>query len=272
MLQQKGFLIQEVSLAGTNSIPANCRLLITAGPRTPYSPSELAKLREYLGSGGSLFALFNFYSLPRPSGLESFLADYEFEVGINQVSDSKNEQSGEWPFVGRGSRQPPDHQADPRRRLQMVLPRSVGFPSRRRKTTTRRRCRCSRIRPTPGRRWCRRRAIRARSRSRAGFPLAAAKVHANEGQPPARIVVAGDSLFLGNSAFEAGANRDFANLTVNWLLERTHLLEIEPRAVTEYRISLSRSEMTSITWVLLLLPGGTLGLGLLWWRRQMKRS
>ena len=31
--------------------------------------------------------------------------------------------------------------------------------------------------------------------------------------------------------------------------------------------------MTSITWLLLLvLPGGTLGLGLLWWRRQMKRS
>ena len=104
------------------------------------------------------------------------------------------------------------------------------------------------------------------------IPLIAAKVHMNENQEPGRIVVTGDSLFLGNSAFEAGANRDFANLAVNWLLERTHLLEIEPRAVTEYRINLSSAEMNSITWVLLLLlPGGTLGIGLLWWRRQMKR-
>ena len=100
----------------------------------------------------------------------------------------------------------------------------------------------------------------------------AAKIHANESQPPARIIVTGDSLFLGNSAFEAGANRDFASLAVNWLLERTHLLDIEPRAVTEYRINLSSAELNSITWVLLLLlPGGTLGIGLLWWQRQMKR-
>ncbi len=103
--------------------------------------------------------------------------------------------------------------------------------------------------------------------------MIAAKLHANDGQPTARLVVAGDSLFLGNSAIEAGANRDFASLAVNWLLEREHLLAIAPRTVTEYRIELNRAEMTSITWLLLLvLPGGTLGLGLLWWRRQMKRS
>ena len=274
MLQQKGFLMQEVSLAGTNSIPANCSLLITAGPRTPYSPAELGKLREYLGSGGSLFALFNFYSLQRPSGLESFLADYEFEVGINQVSDSKNEQSGESGLLlveDLGSH--PITKPILGSRLQMVLPRSVGFPEPEEENDN----------PPPvsvlahssdsGQAVVQTQGNQGAVEKQGRIPLAAAKVHANEGQPPARIVVAGDSLFLGNSAFEAGANRDFANLTVNWLLERTHLLEIEPRAVTEYRISLSRSEMTSITWVLLLLlPGGTLGLGLLWWRRQMKRS
>ena len=105
------------------------------------------------------------------------------------------------------------------------------------------------------------------------IPLIAVKLHKNEGQPPSRLVVAGDSLFLGNSAIEAGANRDFASLAVNWLLEREHLLAIAPRSVTEYRINLSRAEMTSITWLLLLvLPGGTLGLGLFWWRRQIKNS
>jgi hypothetical protein len=272
ILQQKGLLLKEIPLAGTNSIPADCRMLIIAGPRTPYSGGELAKLREFVDIGGSLFTLFNFYSLQRPTGLEKFLADYDFKIGINQVSDSKNEQSGQGGLLlvdDLGSH--PITKPILGSRLQMLLPRSVGFPETENDES-----------PTV--------SILAHS-SDAGqavgqiqgnkgsvemegkIPLIAAKLHANDGQPPARIVVAGDSLFLGNSAIEAGANRDFASLTINWLLEREHLLAIAPRTVTEYRINLSRTEMTSISWLLLLvLPGGTLGLGLLWWRRQMKRS
>ena len=272
ILQQKDLHLQEIPLTGTNSIPADCRMLIVAGPRTPYSRDELAKLREFVGTGGSLFTLFNFYSLQRPTGLENFLADYDFEIGFNQVSDSKNEQSGQGGLLlvdDLGSH--PITKPILGSRLQMLLPRSVGFPEAENDVSP------------PG-------SILAHS-SDAGqavgqiqgnkgsveregkIPLIAAKLHANDGQPPARLVVAGDSLFLGNSAIEAGANRDFASLAVNWLLEREHLLAIAPRTVTEYRIDLSRAEMTSITWLLLLvLPGGTLGLGLLWWRRQMKRS
>jgi len=272
ILQQKDLHLQEIPLTGTNSIPADCRMLIVAGPRTPYSRDELAKLREFVGTGGSLFTLFNFYSLQRRTGLENFLADYDFEIGFNQVSDSKNEQSGQGGLLlvdDLGSH--PITKPILGSRLQMLLPRSVGFPE------------AENDESPPG-------SILAHS-SDAGqavgqiqgnkgsveregkIPLIAAKLHANDGQPPARLVVAGDSLFLGNSAIEAGANRDFASLAVNWLLEREHLLAIAPRTVTEYRIDLSRAEMTSITWLLLLvLPGGTLGLGLLWWHRQMKRS
>ena len=272
ILQQKGLLLQEIPLVGTNSIPADCRLLIIPGPRTPYSRDELAKLREFVGTGGSLFTLFNFYSLQRPTGLEKFLADYDFEIGFNQVSDSKNEQSGQGGLLlvdNLGSHPITKPILDSR--LHLLLPRSVSFPEAENDDSP------------PG-------SILAHS-SDAGqaigqiegnkgsveregkIPLIAAKLHTSDGQPPARLVVAGDSLFLGNSAIEAGANRDFASLAVNWLLEREHLLAIAPRMVIEYRIELSPTEMTSVTWLLLLvLPGGTLGLGLLWWRRQMKRS
>ncbi|HJN83515.1 MAG TPA: hypothetical protein QF478_12080, partial [Verrucomicrobiota bacterium] len=202
-----------------------------------------------------------------------FLADYDFEIGLNQVSDSKNEQSGQGGLLlvdDLGSH--PVTKPILGSTLQMLLPRSVGFPEPKEGDE-----------PPPVK-------ILARS-SDAGqavgqiqgnkgtiekegkIPLIAAKLHENGDQSPARIVVAGDSLFLGNSAIEAGANRNFAGLAVNWLLEHEHLLAITPRDVTEYRISLTRAEMTSIIWLLLLvLPGGTLGLGLLWWRRQMKRS
>ena len=53
-----------------------------------------------------------------------------------------------------------------------------------------------------------------------------------------RIVVVGDSFFLGNQHIEAAANRDFAGYAANWLLDRTVLLEgIGPRPVTEYRLT-----------------------------------
>ena len=214
--------------------------------------------------------MFNFYSLQRPTGLEKFLADYDFEIGFNQVSDSKNEQSGQGGLLlvdNLGSHPITKPILDSR--LHLLLPRSVGFPEVENDDSP------------PG-------SILAHS-SDAGqavgqiqgnkgsveregkIPLIAAKLHASDGQPPARLVVAGDSLFLGNSAIEAGANRNFAGLAVNWLLEHEHLLAIAPRTVTEYRISLTRAEMRSISWLLLVvLPGSTLGIGLLWWRRQMK--
>ena len=273
MLQQKGFVLQEISLSGTNSIPADCRLLVVPGPRTPYGSSELNKLREYIDTGGNLFALFNFYSLQRPSGLETFLEEYGFEIGINQVSDSKNEQSGKSGLLlidDLGSH--PITKPILGSRLQMILPRSIGYPKQDESTDD----------PSPitvlanssnsSQAIIQTQDKKGAVETEGEIPLIAAKVHVNKNQASARIVVTGDSLFLGNSAFEAGANRDFANLAVNWLLERTHLLEIEPRAVTEYQINLSSAEMSSITWVLLLLlPGGTLGIGLLWWRRQIKR-
>ena len=266
ILQQKGLILKDVSLAGTNSVPADCQLLIIAGPRTPYGAGELAKLHEFVGTGRSLFALFNFYSLQRPTGLEKFLADYDFEIGLNQVSDSKNEQSGQSGLLlvdDLGNH--PVTKPILGSRLQMLLPRSVGFPE----TEDNELARSSDAGQAVGQI----RDNKGTVEKEGKIPLIAAKLHANDGQPPARLVVAGDSLFLGNSAIEAGANRDFASLAVNWLLEREHLLAIAPRTVTEYRIDLSRAEMTSITWLLLLvLPSGTLGLGLLWWRRQMKRS
>ena len=272
ILQQKGLILKNVSLAGTNSIPADCQLLIIAGPRTPYGGGELNKLREFVETGGSLLTLFNFYSLQRPTGLEKFLADYDFEIGLNQVSDSKNEQSGQGGLLlvdDLGSH--PITKPILGSRLQMLLPRSVGLPGEESEE------------PPPvdniayssevGQMVAQIQGNKGTVQKKGKIPLIAAKLHENEGQSPARIVVAGDSLFLGNNAIEAGANRDFASLAVNWLLERDHLLEIAPRPVTEYRINLTRAEMTWITWLLLLvLPGGTLGLGLLWWRRQMKRS
>ncbi len=86
-----------------------------------------------------------------------------------------------------------------------------------------------------------------------------------------RMVIVGDSVFLTNHQIESGRNRDFAGFAVNWLLERSQLLEgLGPRSEIEYRLTMSKSQMQSTQWLLLgAMPGAALLLGgLVWFRRR----
>ena len=87
-----------------------------------------------------------------------------------------------------------------------------------------------------------------------------------------RMIVVGDSFFLGNRQIESGANRDFAGYAANWLLDRTVLLEgIGPRPVTEFRPTMTREQQKSVRWLLLgALPGGVLVFGWLVWLVRRK--
>jgi len=87
-----------------------------------------------------------------------------------------------------------------------------------------------------------------------------------------RLIVAGDSIFLGNYYIEGGANRDFLNSAANWLLDRPQLIEgIGPRPITEFRLLMTQHQQQQLRWLLLgALPGGVLFFGWLVWlvRRQ----
>ena len=87
-----------------------------------------------------------------------------------------------------------------------------------------------------------------------------------------RILVVGDSIFLSDPYIGLGANREFASLTVNWLLERGALLgTVGPKNVEEFRLSMTGAQMQTAKWVLLAaMPGGVLLFGGLIWLRRRK--
>jgi hypothetical protein len=87
-----------------------------------------------------------------------------------------------------------------------------------------------------------------------------------------RMVVVGESVFLTNTGIRSAANRDFAGYALNWLLERTQLLEgLGPRSIVEYRIVMSQSQLQRVQWILLAaIPGGALLLGSLVWLRRRR--
>jgi hypothetical protein len=83
-----------------------------------------------------------------------------------------------------------------------------------------------------------------------------------------RIIVVGDSFFVGNHYIESGgANRDFLNAAVNWLCDRPQLLAgIGPRPVTEFRLLISEQQQEQLRWLLLgALPGSALLVGWFVW-------
>ena len=86
-----------------------------------------------------------------------------------------------------------------------------------------------------------------------------------------RLLVVGESLFLCNEAIANLANREFASLSVNWLMDRTRLLGgIGPRPIKDFRLHITKAQFQQLRWLYLgILPGSVILLGLaVWFRRR----
>ncbi|MGA3162738.1 MAG: GldG family protein [Verrucomicrobiota bacterium] len=270
ILEQNYIQVQPLELLGDNPVPADCNLLIIAGPRTMFSNLELQKIDQYLSQGGRLLALLDYSSIREPTGIEDILKQWGVNVGADVVRDPEHTISGQDVIVLNFSQHPV---ANPLTQLalQLILPRPVS--------------RIDRQTPPAD-------ALKVEELAFSGlnsvlvgerglpprrYPLMAA-VEQNSVKGVAnprgstRIVVAGDSLFLDNRQIESGANRNFVGYAVNWLLDRPTLLEgIGPRPVTEFRLMMTRVQQRNVRWLLLgALPGSVLALGGLVWLRRRK--
>jgi hypothetical protein len=272
---------ERLALLTAPEVPADCNLLIIAGPKDPFSKDELAKLQKYLDQGGRMLVLFNYYSLGKPTGLEKLLAQNDVVVGNNLVVDKGNSLTltggailpslqGSHPIVARLQNShvclylPRSiHQAkssSPRsggaegEELLFTGPNSITFND----------VRGSAPQPNPS------------LDVRGPAPLmtvvergAVPGVSADRGAT--RLAVVGDSFFLQNDGIESVANRDFAAAVANWLVNQNVLLsDVAPRPIKHYQITMTQTQLSVARWILLVgLPGGVLLLGaLVWWQRR----
>jgi len=270
VLQQNFVETQAITINGTNTIPADCNLLIIAGPRTALIDQELEKIDRYLADGKRLFVLFNMETAAKETGLEKILAKWGIKVWSDVVIDQEHTSSGSDVIVSTFSK----HElVNPllNSGLFLIRPRVISrlesgkpvadAPRPEEVAFTGLNSRLS-GKPT---------SLRTNYPVMVALEKGALKgVITDHGAT--RIVVAGDSYFLGNNQLELLANRDFASSVINWLLERTQLLEgVGPRPVQEYRLVMSGSEMRASRWILLVcMPGVVLLIGgLVQWRRSM---
>ena len=260
--------VEPLELLGTNTVPADCSLLIIAGPSQALMEGELAKIERYLTEGGRLLVLLNWTSVNKQLGLEQLLAKWGVNVTRKIVVDAQNTSNGQDVLAKNFSRHPVVN-AMTESRMHLDLPREIS----RLETSTAAADSPSvdeLILTSPETTIFGETNSPAKSRSIAiAVEKGAVKGVAN-GRGTTRLVVVGDSLFLDNLMIDSLANRDFANYALNWLLNRPEMMEgLGPRPVSEFKIIMTQSQLKSAYAILLGgMPGAALLIGALVWLRR----
>jgi len=270
VLSENYIASEPLNLLGENVVPDDCNLLIIAGPRAAFKDSELQKIDDYLAQGGRLFVLFNYYSLKQPTGLDSILARWGVATLADVVQEhDPNNTSGEDVIIYNFSPHPVVNPLTGLA-LQLILPRPVGAADLQNPPADAPKVDAL-VSSSPQSTLMNDPAAPPRS-----YPLmVAVEQKAVPGVASTRgimrMVVVGDSFFLNNKYIESLANRDFTGYAVNWLLDRTILLNgIGPRPVTEFRLTMTETQQRNIRWLLLgALPGAILLFGgIVWFARR----
>jgi hypothetical protein len=270
ILNENNITNEPLELSGGNPVPDDCNLLIIAGPRGAFSETELQKIDQYLAQGGRLFMLFNYYSLKKPAGLDAIFARWGVAVMNDVVQEhDPHDTSGEDVIIYNFN---PHPVVNPLTGLavQLILPRPVGILNSQNPPAD-----APKIDAL---------VFSSAQSTLMGDPSAAPRsyplmVAVEQKAVPGvanthgttRMVVVGDSFFLNNKYIESLANRDFAGYAVNWLLDRTMLLNgIGPRPITEFRLKMTQAQQTDVRWLLLgALPGAILLFGgIVWFARR----
>ncbi|MBM3822834.1 MAG: hypothetical protein FJ404_08120 [Verrucomicrobia bacterium] len=284
ILTSRSIDFETLSLRGAQEVPPDCRLLIIAGPLDPFQPDEAAKVERYLNRGGKALMLFGIepllYGKPGVGQLDRVLAAWGVQVGGSLVYDREESVSGQDLLVTRfGSH--PIARAMTDAQLYFALPRPVrpveNKPSGADapqvtellltgpKAVTASDISAEKVRIHP-------------AKDRTGTVSLAVAVERgaiqgiSDGHGSTRLVVIGDPSIFANRTIDSVANRDFAGLVLNWLLDRSELLGgIEPRPFKEYQLALSQEKSFWLRWSLLAgVPGACLLPGVLVWFRRRK--
>jgi len=107
-----------------------------------------------------------------------------------------------------------------------------------------------------------------------GSPGASPSPSASPDEPPSpaegRVVVLGDSDFASNGLLGFQGNQDFFLNTVAWLAQDSDLISIRPREPEDQRMFLTQQQQKNVLLLsLLLIPGTFVVLGIAtWWKRR----
>lgn len=260
----------------SGSVPADCDLLVIAGPKTPLTDVEKSTLSGYLEKGGRALVLLDpvLAKQQRPSGLEEFLKAYGVLVNDDLVIDPARKL----PFFDLSAVYVTDFRShaavDGLQGLAVLLPvaRSVT-------TTTATGATSTILLTTSDKGWgetnldllVRTGQAEKDAKDTPGpVPLGVVAQSEKDQDKGWRLIVFGNSAFAANAQVANAGNANLGLNAVNWLAKQEQALGIAARSPEQVQLFLSASQMRTIFLLSLVgLPAFAIALGVaVWWRRR----
>jgi ABC-type uncharacterized transport system involved in gliding motility auxiliary subunit len=286
-LGKENYGTDKLVIAQTAAVPDDASVVIVAGPKIDFLPSEMDPLKKYLEKGGKLFM-----ELDPPdkadsaalTNLTTLAHDWGIDVGNDVVVD----------ISGRiGDPTVPVAAAYPAHPITDRFAVLTAFPLARSASPTTEPVNghtAQAIVQTSPRSWAESDVKGALSgkpvefeegKDKKGPVSLAAAVSAQVANAPAgadkdapkpetRVVVIGDSDFASNAVLGISGNRDLFMNVVGWLSQQENLISIRPKEADDRRITMTNTQQQSVLILsLLIIPLAIFGTGVYtWWRRR----
>ena len=273
-LKKENYVTKTVNLVSENGVPADCTVLVDAGPAKALFPQEAEMIGKYLENGGKAMLLVDPDMNP---GLADLLKAWNINLGENTVIDA----SGVGRMFGTGPAVPlvSDYGAHP---ITQNFGRTMSFFPLARTVTIADKGN-TKLYPVE--------LLKTSSFSFAVKDLEDLKkrggkldpkvdtqgplsigvaVENKEGDKDSRLVVIGDSDFASNQVISMQRNGDLFYNAINWLSADENLISIRPKSPTNRRVNLTEGQTRGLFWFsLVFLPGFVILAGIIiWWKRR----
>ena len=303
LLENQSYVVRSFSLLSEVEVPADCNVLVVAGPRTNLVGNEQEAIRDYLDRGGRALFLINPDYPEESADLSALLARWKVRIGDNVVIDES--AVGRLPGMNEYMPAVMQYPAHPITRPLgntvsfFPLVRSIETASASDDTVE-----IQTIAMTGARSWAETTlpgspdeameyvpvldpesdepgpvsiavAITAVPRALPRRDMATLTpqemaMRPEEHELKTRIVVVGNSSFASNAYIMLPGNGDLALNILNWLAEEEDLLAIRPKSSDTRLVQISLSQMRDIfIFTGILSPIAILLAGIVvWWRRK----
>ena len=269
-LKKEGYQTREVNLVSTGSVPADCTVIVDAGPAQSLFPPEAAMIAKYLDGGGRALILVD-------PGVDSKLDDifqgWNINVGNNYVIDVMGQMIGAGPITAVVQ----DFGASPittgfqHSMCFFPLARTVSIANKSASQpqdvellkTSERSFTVANLEK-------KKLEFDPKTAGPLSLGVSGEKTGQGEGgQKTARLVVIGDSDFATNFAVIQARDGDLFYNTINWLASDESLISIRPKNPSNRRVNFTEAQQRGLFWVaLIFLPGLVILSGIYIWIKR----
>jgi ABC-type uncharacterized transport system involved in gliding motility auxiliary subunit len=274
-LQNEDSEVKSLVLMQKMQIPADCSILVIAGPKTDYLPPEINVIQKYLEAGGRLLAFIDpGVNLPNLSGL---LANYGVTVRNDLVIDENpvSQLFGTSPSMPLIMSYGDSPIVQPLARRATLFPLSRSFEvasDAKSGVTLEQLCKTSGASFSVAHFNPNMHEVAYRAGVDTKGPLVVAvsgTLTQNNPAKQGRFVAVGTSLVAANAYLGFQSNSDLVLNMVEWLASNEGLISIRPKTPQFQHLNLSASQMGGLLMRILVIPLCIIIIGIfVWWSRR----